>query len=262
MRTRCVSTVDSHIANGFRFLAGGLIANDPARNGGTNQSGFELANDDASVVRTWVLRRKTIEVPQNSGFSLASPRLQTPREPLSIHKFQFRCAPNLASFDTNQQPLFRVSTMVDYPTMSVPLTDIVEPSKNDVLSGRGVTTNRFPGNMSYRSLVALNKVSLENGVSLDGRTWKILIQRALGHPSRRQDALRGDTQQNDGRTVNGAPFSRATSPCRHPGATDTRIPFHYGDFSTPRNLKGFSASFSRLRSCLTDGSKGRWMKQK
>jgi hypothetical protein len=53
-----------------------------------------------------------------------------------------------------------VSTMVDYPTSSVPLTNIVEPSKNDVLSGRGVTTNRFPGNMSYRSLVALNKVSV------------------------------------------------------------------------------------------------------
>jgi hypothetical protein len=41
----------------------------------------------------------------------------------------------------------------------VQLNNILEPTGNDVLSGRGVTTNRHPGNVSYRSLVALNKAS-------------------------------------------------------------------------------------------------------
>lgn len=46
----------------------------------------------------------------------------------------------------------------DRPSINVPLENIVEPTGTDVLSGRGVTTNRHPGNVSYRSLVALNKV--------------------------------------------------------------------------------------------------------
>lgn len=46
-------------------------------------------------------------------------------------------------------------------TIHVPLSSISEPTANDVLSGRGVTTNRHPGNVSYRSLVALNKVGVE-----------------------------------------------------------------------------------------------------
>eukprot|EP00980_Cylindrotheca_fusiformis_P021481 scaffold8353_cov138-Cylindrotheca_fusiformis.AAC.12 len=35
--------------------------------------------------------------------------------------------------------------------------DIKDPHHNDVLCGRGVTTNRHPGNESFRSLVGLNK---------------------------------------------------------------------------------------------------------
>lgn len=37
------------------------------------------------------------------------------------------------------------------------LLDIPEPGNNDVLSGRGVTTNKHAGNVNFRSLVALNK---------------------------------------------------------------------------------------------------------
>jgi len=37
------------------------------------------------------------------------------------------------------------------------LFDIPEPGNNDVLSGRGVTTNKHAGNVNFRSLVALNK---------------------------------------------------------------------------------------------------------
>eukprot|EP00339_Tiarina_fusa_P013233 CAMPEP_0117068934 /NCGR_PEP_ID=MMETSP0472-20121206/48319_1 /TAXON_ID=693140 ORGANISM="Tiarina fusus, Strain LIS" /NCGR_SAMPLE_ID=MMETSP0472 /ASSEMBLY_ACC=CAM_ASM_000603 /LENGTH=706 /DNA_ID=CAMNT_0004791209 /DNA_START=33 /DNA_END=2153 /DNA_ORIENTATION=+ len=36
-------------------------------------------------------------------------------------------------------------------------SDIFEPHHNDVLCGRGVTTNRHPGNESFRRLVSLNK---------------------------------------------------------------------------------------------------------
>jgi hypothetical protein len=36
--------------------------------------------------------------------------------------------------------------------------DIDNPHYNDVLCGRGVSTNRHPGNESFRSLVGLNKV--------------------------------------------------------------------------------------------------------
>ena len=46
----------------------------------------------------------------------------------------------------------------DKPAINIPLENIREPGSHDVLSGRGVTTNRHPGNVSYRSLVALNKV--------------------------------------------------------------------------------------------------------
>lgn len=38
------------------------------------------------------------------------------------------------------------------------MVDIKNPHHNDVLSGRGVKTNRHPGNESFRSLVGLNKV--------------------------------------------------------------------------------------------------------
>ena len=38
------------------------------------------------------------------------------------------------------------------------LHGIKEPHSNDVLCGRGVTTNRFPGNCSFRALVGVNKV--------------------------------------------------------------------------------------------------------
>ncbi len=38
------------------------------------------------------------------------------------------------------------------------MVDIEKPHHNDVLCGRGVTTNRHPGNESFRSLVGLNKV--------------------------------------------------------------------------------------------------------
>jgi hypothetical protein len=44
--------------------------------------------------------------------------------------------------------------------------DIKEPHHNDVLCGRGVTTNRHPGNESFRSLVGLNKVQSKHGSGL------------------------------------------------------------------------------------------------
>lgn len=40
------------------------------------------------------------------------------------------------------------------------MDDIEKPHHNDVLCGRGVTTNRHPGNESFRSLVGLNKVRI------------------------------------------------------------------------------------------------------
>ena len=38
------------------------------------------------------------------------------------------------------------------------MVGVEKPHHNDVLCGRGVTTNRHPGNESFRSLVGLNKV--------------------------------------------------------------------------------------------------------
>ena len=43
------------------------------------------------------------------------------------------------------------------------MADIVQPHHNDVLCGRGVTTNRHAGNESFRRLVGLNKVSTRRG---------------------------------------------------------------------------------------------------
>jgi hypothetical protein len=40
------------------------------------------------------------------------------------------------------------------------MADIEEPHENDVLCGRGVTINKWPGNESFRRLVGLNKVCL------------------------------------------------------------------------------------------------------
>lgn len=42
-----------------------------------------------------------------------------------------------------------------------PLYDIEQPHSNDVLCGRGVTTNKWAGNEQFRSLVAVNKVRLQ-----------------------------------------------------------------------------------------------------
>ena len=39
-----------------------------------------------------------------------------------------------------------------------PLFDVDNPTNNDVLCGRGVTTNRHTGNENFRSLVNCNKV--------------------------------------------------------------------------------------------------------
>jgi hypothetical protein len=39
------------------------------------------------------------------------------------------------------------------------MENIEKPHHHDVLCGRGVTTNRFPGNESFRAIVSLNKVS-------------------------------------------------------------------------------------------------------
>jgi hypothetical protein len=41
------------------------------------------------------------------------------------------------------------------------LQNIKEPHSNDVLCGRGVTTNRFPGNCCFRALVGVNKVRID-----------------------------------------------------------------------------------------------------
>lgn len=49
--------------------------------------------------------------------------------------------------------------MMDYQ-QEQPMVDISHPHHHDVLCGRGVTTNRHPGNESFRSLVGLNKVCL------------------------------------------------------------------------------------------------------
>jgi hypothetical protein len=42
-----------------------------------------------------------------------------------------------------------------------PLFDIEDPTNNDVLCGRGVTTNRHVGNENFRSLVNCNKVRFQ-----------------------------------------------------------------------------------------------------
>jgi hypothetical protein len=40
------------------------------------------------------------------------------------------------------------------------MVDIEDPHEHDVLCGRGVTINKWPGNESFRRLVGLNKVCL------------------------------------------------------------------------------------------------------
>jgi hypothetical protein len=52
------------------------------------------------------------------------------------------------------------SPMAMQPAMfyQQPMTDIKSPHSNDVLCGRGVTTNRHTGNEGFRSLVNCNKV--------------------------------------------------------------------------------------------------------
>lgn len=57
-----------------------------------------------------------------------------------------------------EQPLSPVTFGDDTPALI--LTG--EPGLHDVLCGRGVTTNRHAGNVQYRSLVALNKVRLDD----------------------------------------------------------------------------------------------------
>ena len=51
----------------------------------------------------------------------------------------------------------------------LPLFDVPEPTDNDVLSGRGVTTNKHAGNVNFRSLVALNKGEFPSTTLLRGK---------------------------------------------------------------------------------------------
>lgn len=74
---------------------------------------------------------------------------------------------------------------VDCPAMETPhnqllladeqkMYDIEKPHHHDVLCGRGVTTNRHPGNESFRSLVSLNKVRKEMIKNCPGVKFQIL----------------------------------------------------------------------------------------
>lgn len=58
----------------------------------------------------------------------------------------------MESADDNPQP----------PMAQQQMTDIDEPTVNDVLCGRGVTTNKWAGNEQFRSLVGSNKVGARN----------------------------------------------------------------------------------------------------
>ena len=46
------------------------------------------------------------------------------------------------------------------PPMYQPMEGIQTPHHNDVLCGRGVTTNRHPGNENFRGFVNRNKVCI------------------------------------------------------------------------------------------------------
>lgn len=66
------------------------------------------------------------------------------------------------------------------------MADIVQPHHHDVLCGRGVTTNRHPGNESFRSLVGLNKVSRISSIykflipsPLVGERYQVLDYRGI-----------------------------------------------------------------------------------
>jgi hypothetical protein len=69
------------------------------------------------------------------------------------------------SMDVSPQDTLGNSTMEETPRSmalhsEAEMEDISNPHHHDVLCGRGVTTNRHPGNESFRSLVSLNKVRI------------------------------------------------------------------------------------------------------
>ena len=75
------------------------------------------------------------------------------------------------SFSMESQPSEKNYSMMEPSNINLLLpeeqksTNIENPHHNDVLCGRGVTTNRHPGNESFRSLVGLNKVSAPKIIS-------------------------------------------------------------------------------------------------
>jgi hypothetical protein len=64
----------------------------------------------------------------------------------------------ISSSEMDVHALSRPSVTMSMPMFHQPLTGIDRPHANDVLCGRGVTTNRHAGNESFRRLVGLNKV--------------------------------------------------------------------------------------------------------
>jgi hypothetical protein len=71
----------------------------------------------------------------------------------------------ITSMDVSPQDTLGNSTMEETPMnmalhSEAEMEDISNPHHHDVLCGRGVTTNRHPGNESFRSLVSLNKVRI------------------------------------------------------------------------------------------------------
>jgi len=99
---------------------------------------------------------------------------QITREPATVEQRQVFSKTKKSSKNLMRPPTARSKTTME-PLLRIPdkhasngsnhnneqsskMVDIEEPHSNDVLCGRGVTTNKWIGNEQFRSLVGLNKV--------------------------------------------------------------------------------------------------------
>jgi hypothetical protein len=79
--------------------------------------------------------------------------------PVQLYCVVFRSAKQyVVKFMMDHCPFDSGMEITSIPFDSQPLTGIEKPHVNDVLCGRGVTTNRHSGNEAFRRLVLLNKV--------------------------------------------------------------------------------------------------------
>lgn len=145
------------------------------------------------------------------------------------------------------------------PQLYLQMTSIIKPTNSDVLCGRGVTTNRHPGNESFRALVNCNK---ELYVSSTKKN-KMMISRSIVEAVRNKPGrfLEKDAVTKLWMDIGDKKAIEKTSQALRDGAASLRKQLSE-DLSDPDFLNAVFSSESELNESQTDSYKSNCDKNK